>query len=145
MKKSLSILLVFLWLFVVYGMSSFDADISQSQSNIVVNLINELFNISNIDTINTISFIVRKTAHFCEYLILGILMYNMFHNFNKKTYIAIIICILCAICDELYQSLIPGRSTKLLDIIIDSSGSTLGVYTLYLFIKYKPKLIKQRG
>lgn len=145
MKKSLSILLVLLWLFVVYGMSSFDADISQSQSNIVVNLINELFNISDIDTINTISFIVRKIAHFCEYFILGILMYNMFHNFNKKTYIAIILCILCAICDELYQSLIPGRSTKLLDIIIDSSGSTIGVYALYLFIKYKHKLIKQRG
>ena len=145
MKKSLSIILVLLWLSVVYGMSSFDATASQSQSNIIVNIINELFNISDINTINTISFIIRKIAHFSEYFILGMLMYNMMHNFNKKYYIAMIICILCASLDELYQSFIPGRSSKILDVIIDSSGAILGVYSLYLFLKYKHKLISKRG
>ena len=116
----------------IFIMSSFNSTESSNQSNFIVNIIINIFNISNIEIL---SLIIRKLAHFTEYFILGILTYNMINNYNKKSYISIIICILYAISDELHQLFVPGRSCQVLDIIIDSIGSILGIYLLSFIIK----------
>ena len=117
-------------------MSSFDATESSNQSNFIVNIIINIFNINNIELV---SLIIRKLAHFTEYLILGILTYNLIKSYNKKTYIAIIICILYAISDEIHQYFVPGRSCQILDMTIDSIGSLTGIYILKIINKYKIK------
>lgn len=132
MKKRISIILVIIWMMFIFIMSSFNSTESSNQSNFIVNIIINIFNISNIEIL---SLIIRKLAHFTEYFILGILTYNMINNYNKKSYISIIICILYAISDELHQLFVPGRSCQVLDIIIDSIGSILGIYLLSFIIK----------
>ena len=140
MKKRISILLVVLWMLFIFIMSSFNSTESSNQSGFIVNIISDIFNISNTDTL---SLIIRKIAHFTEYFILGLLTYNMTYNYNKKTYISIIICILYAISDELHQLITPGRSCQIIDILIDSSGSILGIYLLHIFLK-KKKIINAK-
>ena len=139
-KKHINILLVLIWMAVIFIMSSFNATESSNQSNIIVNIIVNIFNINNI---NLVSFIIRKLAHFTEYLILGILTYNLINNHNKKTYIAIIICVLYAISDEIHQMFVPGRSCQILDMTIDSIGSITGIYLLKLINKYKTERRKK--
>jgi VanZ family protein len=119
---------------VIFIMSSFNSAESSSQSNTIVNFITSTFNISNT---NLLILIVRKLAHITEYFILGILVYNMLKFYNKRIWIAIIICLLYAISDEFHQMFVPGRSAQVLDVFIDTLGSSLGVFLLNMVKKYK--------
>ena len=71
---------------------------------------------------------VRKTAHFCVYLILGLLVMNCFSINKKSILFSILICFLYSISDEIHQIFIEGRSCELLDICIDTLGASIGVF-----------------
>lgn len=124
-----------LWMFLIFIMSSFDATDSSNQSNFIVNIITNIFKIENIEVL---SFIIRKLAHFTEYLILGFLTINMLNknDISKKYLISIIICIIYATSDEIHQIFVPGRACQIRDVLIDSIGSITGVY-LYKLINTK--------
>ena len=119
----------------IFLMSSFDATESTNQSNFIVNIITNIFKIENIELL---SFIIRKLAHFTEYLILGFLTINMLNknDISKKYLISILICIIYATSDEIHQIFVPGRACQIRDILIDSIGSITGVY-LYKLINTK--------
>lgn len=119
----------------IFIMSSFDATESANQSNFIVNIINNIFKIENIELL---SFIIRKLAHFTEYLILGFLTINMLNknDISKKYLLSILICIIYATSDEIHQLFVPGRACQLIDILIDSIGSIIGIY-LYKLINTK--------
>lgn len=136
MKKQLSIILVLIWMIIIFIMSSFNATDSANQSNFIVNIIS---NILNIENVRLLSLIIRKLAHFTEYLILGTLVINMFTKNNaKKTYLlSILLCIIYAISDEIHQIFVPGRACQLKDILIDSVGSITGIYLFKLLKKRK--------
>lgn len=124
-----------LWMLLIFLMSSFDATESANQSNFIVNIITDIFKIENIELL---SFIIRKLAHFTEYLILGFLTINMLNknDISKKYLISILICIIYATSDEIHQIFVPGRACQIRDILIDSMGSITGVY-LYKLINTK--------
>ena len=134
MKRYISILLVIIWMFVIFMMSSFNGDVSSSQSNFIVDLIVSIFNISDIDII---SLVVRKSAHYMEYLILGLLVINMLdrYDIDKRYVISIVICIIYAISDEVHQIFVDGRCFMVRDILIDSTGGLSGIYLYKLFLK----------
>lgn len=135
MKNKPFTVLVAIWMFLIFLMSSFDATESTNQSNFIVNIITNIFKIENIELL---SFIIRKLAHFTEYLILGLLVANMFtkNNINNLYLISIILCIIYATSDEIHQIFVPGRACQIRDILIDSIGSITGVY-LYKLINTK--------
>lgn len=124
-----------LWMFLIFLMSSFDATESANQSNFIVNIITNIFKIENIEVL---SFIIRKLAHFTEYLILGFLTINMLNknDISKKYLLSILICIIYATSDEIHQIFVPGRACQIRDVLIDSIGSITGVY-LYKLINTK--------
>lgn len=121
---------------IIFIMSSFNAEDSANQSNFIVNIISNIFNIENV---KLLSLIIRKLAHFTEYLILGTLVINMFTKNNaKKTYLlSILLCIIYAISDEIHQIFVPGRACQIKDILIDSVGSITGIYLFKLLKKRK--------
>lgn len=135
MKNKPSTILMLLWMLLIFIMSSFDATESANQSNFIVNIINNIFKIENIELL---SFIIRKLAHFTEYLILGFLTINMLNknDISKKYLLSILICIIYATSDEIHQIFVPGRACQIRDILIDSIGSITGVY-LYKLINTK--------
>lgn len=125
-----------LWMFLIFLMSSFNATDSANQSNFIVNIIANIFNINNIILL---SLIIRKLAHFTEYLILGILVINMFtkNNAKKSCLLSILLCIIYATSDEIHQIFTPGRACQIKDILIDSVGSITGIYLFELLKKRK--------
>lgn len=135
MKNKPSTILMILWMFLIFLMSSFDATESSNQSNFIVDIIANIFKIENIELL---SFIIRKLAHFTEYLILGFLTINMLNknDISKKYLLSILICIIYATSDEIHQILVPGRACQIRDVLIDSIGSITGVY-LYKLINTK--------
>ena len=119
----------------IFVMSSFDATSSSNQSNFIVDIITSIINIKDIELL---SLIIRKLAHFIEYFILGILVINFITRYDKKIIIAILLCIIYATSDEIHQIFVPGRSCQIIDIMIDSLGSIMGIY-LYKLITKKCK------
>lgn len=136
MKKQLSIILVLIWMIIIFIMSSFNAEDSANQSNFIVNIIS---NILNIENVRLLSLIIRKLAHFTEYLILGFLTINMLNknDISKKYLISILICLIYATSDEIHQIFVPGRACQIKDILIDSVGSITGIYLFKLLKKRK--------
>lgn len=124
---------------IIFTMSSFNSIESANQSNYIVNIISNVLNINNIELL---SFIIRKLAHFTEYLILGFLTINMLdkNDISKKHLISILICIIYATSDEIHQIFVPGRTCQIKDILIDSIGSITGIY-LYKLISKRKKSI----
>ena len=47
----------------------------------------------------------------------------------------LLLCIGYAITDELHQAFVPGRTPKLLDVLIDSSGALLGIRMYVWFVE----------
>ena len=138
MKKTISIILVLIWMIFIFTMSSFNATESNNQSSYIVNILSSILNINNLDIL---SYIVRKLAHLTEYTILGILILNMVKQINIKTYIGLIISISYAISDEIHQLFISGRSCQITDICIDTLGICIG----FIIYKYILKFIKRKS
>lgn len=99
---------------------------SQSVSD---GIVNKLI-ITNSSNFELISFIIRKSAHFILYFILGILVYNCTNKSKDNMINCIIICIIYSLTDEMHQMFISDRAGEFRDIIIDSIGSILGILLL---------------
>lgn len=113
---------------------------SQGTSNSVIHMMLEVGQkITNINLseeqatkiTENMSFMIRKTAHFTVYLILGILVTLLGTRYSLTIkdllIISILICIFYACSDEFHQLFVNGRSGELRDVLIDSSGSSLGI------------------
>lgn len=78
----------------------------------------------------TLSYVVRKVAHFIEYLILGILLYFTFRAFNvsviNQSIYALFVILLCAVFDEYFQSFV-ARTSSVSDVLLDFSGGLVGI------------------
>ena len=148
MKKTISFIVLILWMIVIFSFSSADANKSTSTSDKVITTMIEIKDkITNNETLNNekeiivknSSFYIRKIAHITEYLILGFLTFNLLKQYSvTNIYYAIGLSILYSCTDEFHQLFINGRSGSIRDILIDSIGILIGTY-LYklLFIKNK--------
>lgn len=95
--------------------------------------------------------LIRKLAHFCEYMLLGFVGMIWLDLFTKH-YIKhiswpILFCVLVAISDETLQKFVSGRSSQVTDVWIDTFGSITGVgigLIVILIIYGIQKFIKQR-
>ena len=70
--------------------------------------------------------IVRKTAHFTIYFLLGLAFVSFLREFNldnKKLLIYTVLFVFIYSCsDEVHQLFISGRSGEILDVFIDTLG-----------------------
>ena len=132
------IALIALWMSTIFGFSAENGEQSQSLSDkITIQVVHILK--SDYDTMeeyfNQVSFFVRKTGHFGEYGILGVLISTFLLTFekirNKKRYIVILITTIIgmvyASSDEVHQNFVDGRSPKVMDVCIDTTGCFMGV------------------
>lgn len=136
----------------IFTMSSFGHNSSDAQSNLFVDFIAQNFPHvrhgleNNLISLSTLIFLVRKTAHFTEYAILGALFYLNFIQFPrlnrhfKKILLPILFSFLYACTDEIHQIFVPGRSAQFRDILIDTLGASFGAIITYLTIKLFTKI-----
>mgnify|MGYP003313862130 CR=1 FL=1 len=144
-KKIVSIILVVIWMSVIFGFSNQQEKESSNASRKVceiivdvVNIVNKYTDIEKENIINILEPFVRKIAHYTIYLAGGILISNCVYQFQKNikksAFISLIIGIMYAICDELHQLMVAGRSGRVIDVIIDSLGIMTGV-VIFLLLK----------
>lgn len=135
-KKILSWILFIGWLLLIFFFSSQNGDTSGNLSNGILAMIEKITHIPLTSEVS--SLIIRKSAHFLEYCILGVLTLNLlyqYHKFTKKViFFSLIFCLLYAISDEVHQLFILNRTGKVLDVGIDFLGAMLGNY-LYFYIR----------
>jgi VanZ family protein len=82
---------------------------------------------------------VRKAAHFAEYLILGLLLYEAMRSERRwspgAALAAVAFAAFYALTDELHQGFVPGRTASLRDSLIDVSGAATGQALLGLWAR----------
>lgn len=89
-------------------------------------------------------FIVRKSAHFSIYFLMGIFSYFTFITYTKLPFalrfiFSNITCLAYSVSDEFHQTFISGRSGELRDVCIDFCGSLLAItlFSLFFIKKFK--------
>lgn len=144
------ITMIIFWMMTIFGFSAENGEQSQSLSDKitikVVQMIKPDYDSLNAKEqkqfFNHVSFAVRKTGHFGEYGILGLLIGSLLitfariRNFAKGKLLTIGIsagvCMLYAMTDEFHQGFVDGRSPKVMDVFIDTAGGLTGVVFLIL-------------
>lgn len=126
------------WMGIIFYLSHQPANKSAETS---LELVNIVLNIIPVTPDYEIIFhtMIRKSAHFIAYAILGILVYFAYRG-RYAVLFTLSICLLFAISDEIHQLFIPGRSGEVRDVLIDLSGAVFGV----LIFKLGMKLIIRR-
>ncbi|MBW6411486.1 VanZ family protein [Clostridium weizhouense] len=136
--------LLICWMAFIFIMSNQPAVISDKQSTTAILILSKLgINFNGLFG-ELANFILRKMAHFLEYMILGILTLNvlsLYYKINKKIkFISLLIVFLYACSDEFHQLFIQGREGAFRDVIIDTLGGSLSIVIINLKCKIKGKL-----
>lgn len=128
--------LLIIWMVFIYFMSNQPATISDNQSESVILLLSKFGIDMNGIFGQLANFIVRKSAHFLEYMILSLLAFNvliMYFDINNVLIIGIIFVFLYACSDEIHQLFVPGREGAIRDVIIDTcGGATLLLIRIFI-------------
>lgn len=131
-RRILLVLLV-IWMVVVFGLSNQNGEESGNLSRAVANFL------AGGDTIKAeqLEPLVRKVAHMTEYAIGGMLFYGITLTYpdgirKKKIVLSLAFVILYAATDELHQLFINSRNGCVTDVIIDTVGGVLGIFSVYI-------------
>ena len=141
-KKTLYVLLNIICLVTIYYLSSMNNKETNSLSKgIVYKSIEIIEHITHKEydkksIVNRFNYPIRKCAHFLLFLLLGVCIYLLLNSFHipHKILISIILSILFATLDETHQMFSLGRSPSILDILIDSIGSIVGVIIINFIV-----------
>ncbi|MGI6728272.1 MAG: VanZ family protein [Anaerovoracaceae bacterium] len=159
MKKKLGMIifiLLLLWIGVIFYYSSQPPGISNNQSKMAVNkisIVNEVLGFTDTKIYTKVESIVkdkwsfkqekspnavvRKSAHFGIYFLLGIITASFGYVYSKKIFMAFLLGIslpvTIAVLDEYNQGLV-GRTSSLNDVIIDGTGAFAGTLVVVLII-----------
>ncbi len=123
---------------------------SGNESDFFVGILNRILGLFGIEAEQDIlSLIIRKTAHFSEYLVLGVLSSLFIGSLTKiKALISLsaVYCFITAVCDEfLAQASTVGRGPSRIDVLIDASGAVTGGLIILLVIYFKERKSAKNG
>ena len=82
--------------------------------------------------------IVRKMAHFCEYMLEGFLLMLCMRVYTRNYVwhisVPMLGGVLTAMTDETIQLFSPGRSSQVTDVWLDSAGVLVGILVALVFM-----------
>ena len=148
-RKLLIPLAVVFWMAIIFKLSAQPGEQSNLLSTKVTTIIVSLAKLFRPDVdVLSLNYFIRKCAHFLAYLVLGIVVLfatrRIGYTGKKGIVFTLMLCIGYAITDELHQAFVPGRTPKLLDVLIDSSGASLGTTLYLLFVEGKLQKLMQK-
>lgn len=145
--KVVKICFLVLWMALIFSFSNQkDVDSSKVSDGFIDRTVVKIYKIFNEnitkekenEIIEKYTYPIRKLAHYTLYFILGILSFLVVKDYsiNKKLIIySLLICFLYACSDEFHQLFIIGRSAQVLDVMIDTFGSSCSISILFIFNK----------
>ena len=130
MKKArIWLVLTALWLCVIFGHSMMPASVSDSESQGIFQWLRQYLPWLT-------HHLVRKTAHFAIFAVLGLLLTGAFWNLPQFSLYKPLGCaLLAAFFDETIQLFVEGRSGQISDVWLDFSGALCGALFLWLTMK----------
>ena len=138
MKRILFTAATLLWMGMIFSMSAADGEQSGGMSAKVCQWIGKTMHadfdqwteVRQQEFVEKLQYPIRKTAHFTEYMILGILLYLTLRTWGaggrKAFLLVLLIGVLYAGSDELHQCFVADRSGNFLDVLLDSTGVLTG-------------------
>ena len=144
-KRIIFLIMLTMTFFVIFNFSAQGGEesgsLSQKVTAFIVKILSKVKNMDEnlkLHYIMKLEPIVRKLAHFAIYTVVGFSVMGFFCTFDIKNKYkllwSIFIGIAYAASDEFHQSFTPGRSPKLLDIAIDSTGVLVGIFIMIFLI-----------
>jgi VanZ family protein len=123
-----------LWMGVIFGAST-HLGAPSNTSYFFRPLMHWLFPNMPEETFEHVHYFVRKTAHFAEYSILGILVWRVVHfdaafqsiSLRRQCWLVVLCCLLYASSDEFHQKFVPTREPAVHDVMIDTCGACCGL------------------
>lgn len=135
-KRTILVLLVLGWCFVIFSFSAEDADESKETSEGFISAVCQLIvpefddfkGAEREEFIEKLQFGVRKAAHFTAYAILGFLSWLALYGIKRgRRYLfSVGFSFLYACSDEIHQLFVSGRSGQFRDVLIDTGGAMSG-------------------
>ncbi|MGN0075914.1 MAG: VanZ family protein [Parafannyhessea sp.] len=141
--------IVALWLVFIWGHSLVSGAASRGESSRVMVVLRPAFQAAGVTSTHTMTFVIRKTAHFLEYLVLGLLcgrtrsevlgqgrrscfpasrecVWQISSSDLRLALLTVMVGCVAPVVDETIQVFVPGRSSQLRDVIIDLCGVLVG-------------------
>ena len=125
------------WAALIFGFSS-DAFSGANTSGILEPLLRYLFPVLSSRQIELIHLFIRKLGHFGEYFVLSMLVARALRQetrsrlSRRQLVLGVTLTTLYAISDELHQALVPSRSARIIDVLIDLFGGVCGTLWFHL-------------
>ena len=146
MRKYVPFILILIMMLIIFGFSAIDGPSSYGFSKAIAKFIKSIIDLlgGNNCSITAIDMVIRKLAHFFEYLILTILLFVGFSN-NKLSrryslLTSAIISVLVSIVDEGVIQNISGRNNNIFDVMVDCTGIITAVIIFAINIRLKVKV-----
>ena len=130
--------LLVLNLMFIWGNSLMPAEISQAFSDWVKELLAKLLPGGSSSPTQG-SGLIRKIAHFTEFMALGILLTWLFGMLQKAIHLPFLTGAAAACIDETIQFFVPGRAPGIKDMCIDCCGVLVGLALLTIGHHYVKK------
>lgn len=137
-KKIIWLILTAAWCLFIFFQSGKPAMESSRQSLFITDLLNRMeIIVPSESKLLVTETVIRKTAHFLEYFVLGILFFNCIYARKlRSTFLySMLAGVLYAELDEIHQYFVPGRAMLLTDVGIDSAGVLAGILLMAILVK----------
>ncbi|MCD7750878.1 MAG: VanZ family protein [Lachnospiraceae bacterium] len=138
-KITILCILIALTLAFIWGNSLLPASASEKLSDSVKEALEQVlpadfFKDSQSDDGN----LIRKLAHFTEFMFLGAELTMLLWEILKDSLTTPLMCgLLAAVCDETIQIFIEGRGSSLKDVWIDFAGVLVGTVLILLLKRFR--------
>lgn len=118
------------WIAFIWVHSLLPGDTSSTESGFFLSLLRPVFELFGLRDLDTMHFVLRKCAHFSEYLVLGVLAVQAIGPRLRDAagrlalFFAVWVGVPCI--DETIQMFTPERGPAVADVLIDMSGFATG-------------------
>lgn len=133
------------WMLFIY-IASTGGFSSDNTSRILRPLLIWLFPQISEERIAALHFLMRKTAHFTEYAVLGFLAARAFIGSSHRVlrekwlHVSVLLVVAYALSDEFHQSFVSARTASIFDSLIDIAG---GLFALICFAYFKRSKLQE--
>ena len=148
-KKHIWHIALVLYIIFIFSNSLTPADISSENSGFVLRLVHNTLSAVGIQALWLTEHVIRKCAHFSEYTVLGILLYQSVKHLpleaGMKRTVHLGAVFFIPFVDETLQLFTAGRSGQISDVWLDMSGVMFGTILSILFFKGKKTVTKNKN
>lgn len=140
-KRFIFITITLIWTALIFSFSLQSGEVSGDLSGSVLEALLGFFMpgvLESPEKLELFHLILRKCAHFTEFMILGVLSSITLKHMKVgyKSIIGLGYCVLIASLDETLQLFVSGRAGRVQDVLIDSAGALAGIVVVFICFKF---------